>query len=170
MEQALTSAGFSVSDTPPAALMNEAAEQFTEPAPVQTEAAPQAQESTQPAGAPEPQAQGQLESEPSSLTEPLSGEQFMPFPDEVFGETPADDYSEMSDEDFSDMYAQLDPRIQVIADFVAKTGRSPEDLYLLFSRQILFLTLGEAKKIVPSLSCSIVGQPNLPDYHHHCIA
>lgn len=129
MEQALTSAGFSVSDTPPAALMNEAAEQFTEPAPVQTEAAPQAQESTQPAGAPEPQAQGQLESEPSSLTEPLSGEQFMPFPDDVFGETPADDYSEMSDEDFSDMYAQLDPRIQVIADFVAKTGRSPEDWF-----------------------------------------
>lgn len=118
-----------MSDTPPAALMNEAAEQFTEPAPVQTEAAPQAQESTQPAGAPEPQAQGQLESEPSSLTEPLSGEQFMPFPDEVFGETPADDYSEMSDEDFSDMYAQLDPRIQVIADFVAKTGRSPEDWF-----------------------------------------
>jgi len=129
MEQALTSAGFSVSDTPPAALMNEAAEQFTEPAPVQTEAAPQAQEPTQPAGAPEPQAQGQLESEPSSLTEPLSGEQFMPFPDEVFGETPADDYSEMSDEDFSDMYAQLDPRIQVIADFVAQTGRSPEDWF-----------------------------------------
>lgn len=129
MEQALTSAGFSVSDTPPAALMNEAAEQFTEPAPVQTEAAPQAQEPTQPAGAPEPQAQGQLESEPSSLTEPLSGEQFMPFPDDVFGETPADDYSEMSDEDFSDMYAQLDPRIQVIADFVAKTGRSPEDWF-----------------------------------------
>ena len=118
-----------MSDTPPAALMNEAAEQFTEPAPVQTEAAPQAQESTQPAGAPEPQAQGQLESEPSSLTEPLSGEQFMPFPDDVFGETPADDYSEMSDEDFSDMYAQLDPRIQVIADFVAKTGRSPEDWF-----------------------------------------
>lgn len=129
MEQALTSAGFSVSDTPPAALMNEAAEQFTEPAPVQTEAAPQAQEPTQPAGAPEPQAQWQLESEPSSLTEPLSGEQFMPFPDDVFGETPADDYSEMSDEDFSDMYAQLDPRIQVIADFVAKTGRSPEDWF-----------------------------------------
>lgn len=129
MEQALTSAGFSVSDTPPAALMNEAAEQFTEPAPVQTEAAPQAQESTQPAGVPEPQAQGQLESEPSSLTEPLSGEQFMPFPDEVFGEMPADDYSEMSDEDFSDMYAQLDPRIQVIADFVAQTGRSPEDWF-----------------------------------------
>lgn len=129
MEQALTSAGFSVSDTPPAALMNEAAEQFTGPAPVQTEAAPQAQESTQPAGAPEPQAQGQLESEPSSLTEPLSGEQFMPFPDDVFGETPADDYSEMSDEDFSDMYAQLDPRIQVIADFVAQTGRSPEDWF-----------------------------------------
>lgn len=129
MEQALTSAGFSVSDTPPAALMNEAAEQFTEPAPVQTEAAPQAQESTQPAVAPEPQAQGQLESEPSSLTEPLSGEQFMPFPDEVFGETPADDYSEMSDEEFSDMYAQLDPRIQVIADFVAQTGRSPEDWF-----------------------------------------
>ena len=118
-----------MSDTPPAALMNEAAEQFTEPAPVQTEAAPQAQEPTQPAGAPEPQAQGQLESEPSSLTEPLSGEQFMPFPDEVFGETPADDYSEMSDEDFSDMYAQLDPRIQVIADFVAQTGRSPEDWF-----------------------------------------
>ena len=118
-----------MSDTPPAALMNEAAEQFTEPAPVQTEAAPQAQEPTQPAGAPEPQAQGQLESEPSSLTEPLSGEQFMPFPDEVFGETPADDYSEMSDEEFSDMYAQLDPRIQVIADFVAQTGRSPEDWF-----------------------------------------
>ena len=118
-----------MSDTPPAALMNEAAEQFTEPAPVQTEAAPQAQESTQPAVAPEPQAQEQLESEPSSLTEPLSGEQFMPFPDEVFGETPADDYSEMSDEEFSDMYAQLDPRIQVIADFVAQTGRSPEDWF-----------------------------------------
>jgi len=129
MEQALTSAGFTVSDTPPAALMNDAAEQFTEPAPAQTEAAPQAQESTQPAAAPEPQAQGQPESEPSSLTEPSTSEGFMPFPDDIFGETPADDFSEMSDEDFSDMYAQLDPRIQVIADFVAKTGRSPEDWF-----------------------------------------
>lgn len=129
MEQALTSAGFTVSDTPPAALMNDAAEQSTEPAPAQTEAAPQAQESTQPAAAPEPQAQGQPESESSSLTEPPTSEGFMPFPDDIFGETPTDDFSEISDEDFSDMYAQLDPRIQVIADFVAKTGRSPEDWF-----------------------------------------
>jgi hypothetical protein len=129
MEQALTSAGFTVSDTPPAALMNDAGEQFTEPAPAQAEPAPQAQESTQPAGAPEPQAQGQPESEPSSLTEPPISDGFMPFPDDIFGETPADDLSGMSDEDFSDMYAQLDPRIQVIAEFVAKTGRSPEDWF-----------------------------------------
>ena len=129
MEQALTSAGFTVSDTPPAALMNDAGEQFTEPAPAQTEAAPQAQESTQPAAAPEPQAQGQPESEPSSLTEPPIGEGFMPFPEDSFGEMPADDFEEASDEDFADMYAQLDPRIQVIADFVAQTGRSPEDWF-----------------------------------------
>lgn len=129
MEQALTSAGFTVSDTPPAALMNDAAEQFTEPAPVQTEAAPQPQESTQPAEAFEPQAQAPLESEPSSLTEPSTGEGFMPFPDDAFGEMPADDFEGMSDEEFTDLYAELDPRIQVIADFVAKTGRSPEDWF-----------------------------------------
>jgi hypothetical protein len=130
MEQALTSAGFTVSDTPPASLMSDAGEQFTEPAPAPAEAAPQAQESTQPAGAPEPQAQGQPESEPSSLTEPSNGGQFMPFPDDIFGETPTDDeFSGMGDDEFSDLYAQLDPRIQVIADFVAKTGRSPEDWF-----------------------------------------
>jgi len=129
MEQALTNAGVDVSNTPPASLMGGAEEQFTGPPSFQTEEAPQPQESTQPAEAFEPQAQEPLESESSSLTEPSIGEGFMAYPEQYDSETLEDSYEGMSDDDVAEMYAQLDPRIQVIADFVAKTGRSPEDWF-----------------------------------------
>ena len=129
MEQALMNAGVDVSNTPPASLTGSAEEQFTGPPSFESEEAPQPQESTQPAEAFEPQAQEPLESESSSLTEPSISEGFMAYPEQYDSETLEDSYEGMTDDDVAEMYAQLDPRIQVIADFVAKTGRSPEDWF-----------------------------------------
>lgn len=145
MEQAIQDAGFSISDAPPteAAQPQEAqvapAENATtenvQPAeqPVQESVQPDVQENVQ-ESVQEPvqepvqevqQTEPAAESE-SSLTEESEGS-LNDFFETLLSETPTTESSETAETDL--IASDLDPRIQVIADFVQKTGRSPEDWF-----------------------------------------
>ena len=135
MEQAIQNAGYQISDTPPPAAMEmqqdfapveniteaPASENVTEVAPVQQE---QPQDTQEPAPAP---AEMQTESGQSSLTS-TPDYSFADFLEALGGETPQQEAPQMSAPEES-VASNLDPRIQVIADFVSKTGRNPEDWF-----------------------------------------
>ena len=136
MEQAIQDAGFSISDTPPT--QDAQPTQEAQPQAVQQPQAVEPQQTT----APEPSApveqpvqqqEVQQEAQPvqetaepvqSSLdTESAALESFFSGLSETQEPvTEPDNAEQISAQD-------LDPRIQVIADFVAKTGRSPEDWF-----------------------------------------
>ena len=135
IEQAIQSAGYQISDTPPPAALDvqqdfapvqntteaPASENITEVAPVQQE---QPQDTQEPAPAP---AEMQTESGESSLTS-TPDYSFADFLDALGGETPKQEAPQVSAPEES-VASNIDPRIQVIADFVSKTGRSPEDWF-----------------------------------------
>ena len=138
MEQAIQDAGFSISNTPPTSDAQPTQEaQPQEPQQVEPQAEPQptAQEPSAPVEATQPQ-EVQQETAPvqeqtqepvqeqSSLNEVESGlEDFF----QALSETPTATEEPANTETITAQ--DLDPRIQVIADFVAKTGRSPEDWF-----------------------------------------
>jgi len=146
MEQAIQDAGFSISDAPPteAAQPQETPVAPAESAPTTESVQPTeqpVQESVQPSvqeDVQEPvqepvqesvqevqQTEPATESE-SSLTQENEGG-LSDFFESLLGETPATDSVEATETD--SIASDLDPRIQVIADFVQKTGRSPEDWF-----------------------------------------
>lgn len=146
MEQAIQDAGFSISDAPPteAAQPQEAPVAPAESAPTTESVQPTeqpVQESVQPSvqeNVQEPvqepvqqpvqevqQTEPATESE-SSLTQENEGG-LSDFFESLLGEMPATDSVEATETD--SIASDLDPRIQVIADFVQKTGRSPEDWF-----------------------------------------
>ena len=147
MEQAIQDAGFSISDTPPtqdAQPTQEAQpvqqapvepQQTTAPEPsAPVEQQPVQQQEVQQEAAPVQQdvqnvqdyVQPSVQQEQSSLQdETQSGlEDFFQALSEA-----ADGPTEQSTETDTITAQDVDPRIQVIADFVAKTGRSPEDWF-----------------------------------------
>ena len=147
MEQAIQDAGFSISDTPPtqdAQPTQEAQpvqqapvepQQTTAPEPsAPVEQQPVQQQEVQQEAAPVQQdvqnvqdyVQPNVQQEQSSLQdETQSGlEDFFQALSEV-----AEGPTEQSTETDTITAQDVDPRIQVIADFVAKTGRSPEDWF-----------------------------------------
>jgi hypothetical protein len=147
MEQAIQDAGFSISDTPPtqdAQPTQEAQpvqqapvepQQTTAPEPsAPVEQQPVQQQEVQQEAAPVQQdvqnvqdyVQPNVQQEQSSLQdETQSGlEDFFQALSEA-----ADGPTEQSTETDTITAQDVDPRIQVIADFVAKTGRSPEDWF-----------------------------------------
>lgn len=135
MEQAIQNAGYQISDTPPPAAMEmqqdsapveniteaPASENVTEAAPVQQE---QPQSTQEPAPAP---AETQTESGQSSLTS-TPDYSFADFLDALGSETQQQAAPQAPAPEES-VASNLDPRIQVIADFVSKTGRNPEDWF-----------------------------------------
>ena len=141
MEQAIQDAGFSISDAPPteAAQPQEAqvapAENATtenvQPTeqPVQENVQPDVQENVQePVQEPVQEVQQTepaTESE-SSLTQESEGG-LNDFFESLLSEMPTTEPVETTETD--SIASDLDPRIQVIADFVQKTGRSPEDWF-----------------------------------------
>lgn len=149
MEQALQDAGFGISSTPP----GEAAQPTQEAAPVeaapQTETAPEPSVESAPVQEPvqqevQEQVQEQVQEpvqeqaqEPVQETAPQQEEQSSLNTDdssveEFFNALQNEMLSATSGEQVepeTNTAADLDPRIQVIADFVAKTGRSPEDWF-----------------------------------------
>ena len=136
MEQALTDAGFQISDTPPTEVAQQSEAQAPEVQTVsenfETPTEPQ-QPVEQLTQDPAP-AQEQVTDEPQATAESGSslnteaGQSFLNFLNELDSETQIPAAVEAQEE--SPVSASdLDPRIQVIADFVAKTGRSPEDWF-----------------------------------------
>lgn len=146
MEQAIQDAGFSISDAPPteAAQPQEASVAPAENAPTTENVQPAeqpVQESVQPSvqenvqeSVQEPvqesvqevqQTEPATESE-SSLTQENEGG-LNDFFESLLSETPTTEPVETTETD--SIASDLDPRIQVIADFVQKTGRSPEDWF-----------------------------------------
>jgi hypothetical protein len=144
MEQAIEAAGFEIMDGPPPGMegnpnveqpqLSEAPPQVEESAQeaVQQEAAPQEQATENIQETPQPDTPDNVETttevpqaDDSLYTQEDSGD-FNSFSDEVFGETP---YSEDQESEETEESFYLDPRIQVIADFVEKTGRAPEDWF-----------------------------------------
>lgn len=142
MEQAIQDAGFSISDTMPESGNNapqetqpQAEEQTTAPEPsapveatqpqeVQQETAP-AQEPTQETAEVSQEPVQETAQEQSSFNEDLSAlETFFGALSEMQTETP-----QQVEDTESITASDLDPRIKVIADFVEKTGRSPEDWF-----------------------------------------
>ena len=133
MEQALQDAGFGISSTPP----TQDAQPTQEAAPV--EAAPQTQTAPEPSAesAPVQEPVQQQVQEPVQETAPQQEEQSSlntndSSVEEFFNALQNEMLSATSGEQFepeTNTAADLDPRIQVIADFVAKTGRSPEDWF-----------------------------------------
>ena len=144
MEQQIKDAGFSISDTMPSG--DNPAPQEAQPQEAQTEQ-PQAEqqvtapEPSAPVEATQPQevqqesapveqtvqtdVQEDVPQEQSSLNEDLSAlETFFGALSETPTETP-----QQVDSTESITATEIDPRIQVIADFVEKTGRSPEDWF-----------------------------------------
>lgn len=127
LEGDIQNAGFSLSDTPPAAALEYGSD------PVIEQTAEPTAEPTAPV-----QAQPEQESAPASLqteTPPVeaqstegslnSEDDFQSFLNEVYrGETQNDTPQYEDNEVF-----ELDPRVQVIADFVEKTGRDPLDWF-----------------------------------------
>jgi hypothetical protein len=139
MEQAIQDAGFSISDTPPtqdAQPTQEAQpvqqapvepQQTTAPEPsAPVEQQPVQQQEVQQEAAPvQEQMQAPVQEQSSLQDETQSGlEDFFQALSEVADESPQE-----SIEPDTITAQDLDPRIQVIADFVAKTGRSPEDWF-----------------------------------------
>ena len=137
MEQAIQDAGFSISDTPPtqdAQPTQEAQpvqqapvepQQTTAPEPsAPVEQQPVQQQEVQQEAAPvQEQTQAPVQ-EQSSLHEVESGlEEFF----QALSEMPQATEEPANTETIPAQ--DIDPRIQVIADFVAKTGRSPEDWF-----------------------------------------
>jgi hypothetical protein len=142
MEQAIQDAGFSISDTMPESGNNapqetqpQAEQQTTAPEPsapveatqpqeVQQETAP-AQEPTQETAEVSQEPVQETAQEQSSFNEDLSAlETFFGALSETQTETP-----QQVEDTESITASDLDPRIKVIADFVEKTGRSPEDWF-----------------------------------------
>jgi len=142
MEQAIKDAGFSISDTMPESGNNapqeaqpQAEEQTTAPEPsapveetqpqeVQQETAP-AQEPTRETAEVSQEPVQETAQEQSSFNEDLSAlETFFSALSETQTETP-----QQVEDTESITASDLDPRIKVIADFVEKTGRSPEDWF-----------------------------------------
>ena len=142
MEQAIKDAGFSISDTMPESGNNapqeaqpQAEEQTTAPEPsapveetqpqeVQQETAP-AQEPTRETAEVSQEPVQETAQEQSSFNEDLSAlETFFSALSEMQTETP-----QQVEDTESITASDLDPRIKVIADFVEKTGRSPEDWF-----------------------------------------
>lgn len=142
MEQAIQDAGFSISDTMPESGNNapqetqpQAEEQTTAPEPsapveatqpqeVQQETAP-AQEPTQETAEVSQEPVQETAQEQSSFNEDLSAlETFFSALSETQTETP-----QQVEDTESITASDLDPRVKVIADFVEKTGRSPEDWF-----------------------------------------
>ena len=142
MEQAIQDAGFSISDTMPESGNNapqetqpQAEEQTTAPepsAPVEATQPQEVQQETAPAQEPTQQT-AEISQEPvqetaqeqSSFNEDLSAlETFFGALSETQTETP-----QQVEDTESITASDLDPRIKVIADFVEKTGRSPEDWF-----------------------------------------
>jgi len=142
MEQAIQDAGFSISDTMPESGNNapqetqpQAEQQTTAPEPsapvgatqpqeVQQETAP-AQEPTQQTAEISQEPVQETAQEQSSFNEDLSAlETFFGALSEMQTETP-----QQVEDTESITASDLDPRIKVIADFVEKTGRSPEDWF-----------------------------------------
>ena len=142
MEQAIQDAGFSISDTMPESGNNapqetqpQAEQQTTAPEPsapveatqpqeVQQETAP-AQEPTQETAEVSQEPVQETAQEQSSFNEDLSAlETFFSALSETQTETP-----QQVEDTESITASDLDPRIKVIADFVEKTGRSPEDWF-----------------------------------------
>lgn len=142
MEQAIQDAGFSISDTMPESGNNapqetqpQAEQQTTAPepsAPVEATQPQEVQQETAPAQEPTQQT-AEISQEPvqetaqeqSSFNEDLSAlETFFGALSEMQTETP-----QQVEDTESITASDLDPRIKVIADFVEKTGRSPEDWF-----------------------------------------
>ncbi len=148
MEQQIKDAGFSISDTMPGgdnpapqeAQPQEAqpeqpqaeqppVEQQTAPEPsapvADAEPAPAAQEVQQETAPVQESTPDPVQQEQSSFNEDLSAlETFFGALSETQTETP-----QQADSTESITATEIDPRIQVIADFVEKTGRSPEDWF-----------------------------------------
>jgi len=139
MEQAIQDAGFSISDTPPtpdaqptqeAQPVQEAPvepQQTTAPEPsAPVEQQPVQQQEVQQEAAPvQEQVQAPVQEQSSLQDETQSGlENFFQALSEAVDE-PAQETIQPDTTTAQD----VDPRLQVIADFVAKTGRSPEDWF-----------------------------------------
>ena len=140
MEQQIKDAGFSISDTMPGGdnpAPQEAQPQEAQPEQPQAEQQVLAPEPSAPVEATQPQevqqesapveqtVQQDVPQEQSSFNEDLSAlETFFGALSETQTETP-----QQVDSTESITATEIDPRIQVIADFVEKTGRSPEDWF-----------------------------------------
>lgn len=144
MEQQIKDAGFSISDTMPGGdntapqeaqpqeaqpEQPQAEQQVTAPEPsapvVSAEPAPAAQEVQQETAPVQESTPEPVQQEQSSFNEDLSAlESFFGALSETQTETPR-----QADSTESITATEIDPRIQVIADFVEKTGRSPEDWF-----------------------------------------
>jgi hypothetical protein len=132
MEQAIKDAGFSISDTMPESGNNapqeaqpQAEQQVLAPEPSAPVEATQPQEVQQESAPVEQTVQQYVQQEQSSFNEDLSAlETFFGALSETQTETP-----QQVDSTESITASDLDPRIKVIADFVEKTGRSPEDWF-----------------------------------------
>lgn len=138
MEQALQDAGFQISSGMPTELEPQAdasapAPDYAEPqAPVQqTEPAPVETQAPAPVLESAPQEPTQVESG-SSLTDDASSS-FLGFLDALSSETqttePQPQATATQEPIDAEPAFEFDPRVKVIADFVAKTGRSPEDWF-----------------------------------------
>ena len=146
MEQAIQSAGYQISDTPPATMESpqqavtpqeniseaNASENTQQEVPafepnITTQSAQiQEQQVQQTQDAAPAQVETQTESAQSSLTS-TPDYSFSDFLDALVGETPAPSVQTIQEE--QSILSDIDPRIKVISDFVAKTGRSPEDWF-----------------------------------------
>jgi len=151
MEQAVKDAGFEImdgpppemevspsvespklTDAPPAPETQEAEAQASEEPQQEQQAAPQetAQENIQETPQPDTPENVEMTTEvpqgDDSLYTQEEAADFNSFASEVFGETPS---TQTQEQESSEESYDLDPRIQVIADFVEKTGRSPEDWF-----------------------------------------
>ncbi len=139
MEQQIKDAGFSISDTMPGGdnpapqeaqtEQPQAEQQVTAPEPsapvANAEPAPAAQEVQQETAPVQESTPDPVQQEQSSFNEDLSAlETFFGALSETQTETP-----QQVDSTESITATEIDPRIQVIADFVEKTGRSPEDWF-----------------------------------------
>jgi hypothetical protein len=140
MEQQIKDAGFSISDTMPGGDnpapqeaqpqeaqtgQPQAEQQVLAPEPSAPVEATQPQEVQQESAPVEQTVQQNVQQEQSSFNEDTSAlESFFGALSETQTETPR-----QADSTESITATEIDPRIQVIADFVEKTGRSPEDWF-----------------------------------------
>ena len=179
MEQALQDAGFTITDTMPGS-PEDAPVQEMQQAPVApaTESEPQqVVESAQPV-----QQAAPVEDQPvtQEVIEPINqpeqgslnneNEGFETFFNALMGETPPAQGETTASQSISPEL-DLDPRIQVIADFVDKTGRSPEDWFRYQALDPSEMDSEKARQSVeslreaytlPSQEASNVAQPDSP--------